>query len=230
MSYKALSAIGMLVAMFTAVSVFAADDDAKIKAAASTGEARFDHRIDTWVDGTVMSLDADTGKFSIRGSKMPYATAHCSMLKDVHAKTANLDAAKNQERETEVRKAWADRLAVARTEKREAAGDYTFALPAQGKLSALNMSSLKNADWLRGDMAMNAETPKTDVTADVKAERPIATGAGIDVKEAQALMALKDMKVGDKVMIGYDSGVITNEAYVVVKHDKDMGAKPGSTR
>ncbi|HYG75102.1 MAG TPA: hypothetical protein VEK08_08875 [Planctomycetota bacterium] len=219
MSNKALSTV-LVVVLFTAVGICAAADDAKTGNQSAAGASRFDHRIDTWVEGTILSLDADGKKFSVRGSKMPVATQHAAMMKDMHSKTANLDAAKRQEKEAEVRKAWADRLASARTEKRDDPSDFNFALPGDGKLSVLSSSSVQDVDWLRGDVAAGGDA------ADAKAERPIATGANTDRDEARAMMTLKDLKIGDKVMVGYDSGIITNEAYVVVKHG-DM-AKAGA--
>ena len=41
--------------------------------------------------------------------------------------------------------------------------------------------------------------------------------AKMDEKEFAALKSLKDLKVGDRVQIGFDDGVVTDEVYVLVK-------------
>jgi hypothetical protein len=209
-----MKSFAMLVAVLFSVGAFAATDADKA--------GRFDTHIDSWVHGTILSLDADSGKFSVRGVKMPYATAYASMQKDIAEKTANLDAAKRDEKAAEIRRDWQDRLAKSKTEKVGNEGDFSFAIPAKGTLSVLSGNDVRDMAWLNEGEGAAINTAKGD-------ERPIATAAGdqpkLDEKEARAMMSLKDLKVGDKVKVGYDDGVITNEAWTVIKAGMGMSGK-----
>src|SRR4051812_33357282 len=127
MSTKVLSMLA--VALVGAMSLFAADDAA---VAEKPKMGRFDQRIDTWVEGDLKEISGDGKKFTIHGTKMPYATVHAQMMQDFHKKTEGLDQAKRREKFAEVRKDWADRLDKARTEDEGKAGDFSFAMPAKG--------------------------------------------------------------------------------------------------
>jgi hypothetical protein len=212
------SFFAVLMAMVLSVGAFAATEAEK--------EGRFDSHIDSWVRGSIMSLDADSGKFTVRGVKMPYATAYASMQKEIAEKTANLDQGKREEKAAEIRKDWQDRLAKAKTERPGNEGDFSFAIPAKGTLSVMSGHDVRNMAWLHeGEGAAAGEKSEKGE------ERPIATAAGdqpkADEKEARAMMSMKDLKIGDKVMVGYDDGVITNEAWTVVKGGMGMHKAEG---
>src|SRR2546426_12517273 len=96
-----------------AMSVFAADEAVADKAPAK-GHMRFDGRIDTWAEGTLTSISADGKKFTIHGTKMPYATVHAQMMQDFNKKAEGLDQAQRQEKFAEGRKGWAEKLEKAR--------------------------------------------------------------------------------------------------------------------
>jgi len=190
-----------------AVSSYAAHDDKGL-----------DTRIDSWVEGTVLSLDADSQKFSVRGVKMPYASAHCSMMQAIHADKANDDA---------IRKSWADKLAKADAEQPATESDFNFALPAKTTLKVMDDSAVAGMDFLFHDRVQRpagaAVTTGKGAATEVKVTADGAARTN-DQKEAQAMLTLRDLKVGDTVMVGYDSGVLTNEAFVTVKRT----AKPSS--
>jgi hypothetical protein len=206
-----------ILAMMIALGAYAADEVVTAPAGKSGTTHQFDTHIDSWVEGTIITLDADGAKFGVRGTLMPYASAYSSMQKEIAAETADLDANKRNERTAEIRAKWQDRLNNARNEKAKEASDYTFATPAKGKLTVMDEKSAK-ADFLQA-------------AVDARKEQPIATAAGKtdewtdagERKEAAAMMTLKDLKIGDRVKVGYDDGIITNEAYTVLK--SGMGQK-----
>jgi len=190
-------------------------------------QTQFDSRIDTWMEGTIVTLDADGAKFQVRGAKLPYASAYAEMMKDILDKTQNLDADKRQVKTDEVRKAWADRLAKARTEKvADKAGDFGFAVEKDAT-RVMSDKHLRGADFLTARGAEGAASNETAVNQKAN-ERAIDATAGNrrdnrevagDEKEAAAMLAFKDLKIGDRVLIGYDLGMVTNVAYAVVKRD-----------
>lgn len=181
------------VALATAFSIpvmFAADEAAPKHAA-----THFDANIDTWAEGTVMAVDADGGTLTVRGVKRPYATAYAGMLKEIHAEVSKLPQDQRPAKEAEIRAKWDKSLADARaTETASKDGDFTFYLPKEKDRIAFFNESLY----------YDREATKP---ADVK----------VSDAERQALLAFKDMKVGDRVSVGYDSGVVYNTAHVIVK-------------
>jgi len=220
----------LMVALMSMGANAAAENPADRGVKKDAAQTQFDSRIDTWAEGTIIALDADSGKFSVRGVKMPYASAHAEMMKDIHDKTQNLDANQRQAKADEVRKAWADRLNRARNEKVAAddPSDFNFAVTERDALRVMNEKSLQGADFLTAKGAAGAVT--TDVAAGQKnGEQPIEATAGNrrgaadnvagDEREAAAMMAFKDLKIGDKVMVGYDAGMVSNTAYTVVKRE-----------
>lgn len=222
MSKNVLS-ICVCIAVFSAFGAWAA---AEGKTGDEKALGQFDPRIDTWVEGSVIALDADAGKFSIRGRKMPFASAHAEMMKDLWDKTQNLAAAEKEAKEREVRASWADRLAKARTEKvADKDSDFTFSLPAKGQLRVFHHRDVRNADYLHQVDADNKANKPQEVAADRKPENR-EIGAPGDEKESAAMMTLKDLKIGDRVCSGYDAGMINNEAYVVVKKDAKADNNP----
>jgi len=47
-----------------------------------------------------------------------------------------------------------------------------------------------------------------------------------NVKEAIAMHALKDFHVGEYIVVGYESGVVKNTAFVIIKANKPMDTVP----
>jgi len=205
MSTKVLSMLA--VALFGAMSLFAADE-----AAGEKGKMpRFDSRIDTWVEGDIKELSADGKKFTINGTKMPYATVHAQMMQEFHKEAEGLDQAKRREKFMEVRKEWSDRLEKARGEEEGKPADFTFEMPAKGSLSVYQARDPHEYGWLRGKIAAKAGV-------DLKEEQPIPTAADKkeEGKEAGEIK-FTDLKLNNHVLVGYDSGVLTNEAYVIIR-------------
>jgi hypothetical protein len=205
------------VAVIASAAVYGANEDRPLpKDAQKTGGVQFDTRIDTWVDGSVMSLDADGKKFTVRGIRQPYASAMASMQKEIQKETKDLAADRREARADEIRRAWADRLASAKREKQDAEpSDYTLSLPADGTLSIYTANQAKGVEYLALSGGRDA---KADNTGQQKGQKEQPTiPAGTESKEAVAMQKLSDLKVGDKVLVGFDDGVVTDEAFAVVK-------------
>ena len=209
MSTKVWSIWTPAVVLFAAMSMFAADEAITDKAPAK-GHLRFDSRIDTWVEGTLTSISADGKKFTVHGTKMPYATVKAQMMQDFHKKAEGLDQAKRQEKMAEVRKDWADRLEKSKTEDPGKPADYSFAMPAKGFLSIHEARQGHDFGWLRGEKA---------AAADLKDEQPIPVAADDKKIDSEGLLKFSDLKLNDRLMVGYDSGIITNEAYTAVREN-----------
>jgi hypothetical protein len=159
---------------------------------------RFDSKINSWAEGKVIALDADAGKFTIRGNKRPYATSYARMLQEIDKATANLNDADRSTREAEIRAKWADRLEKDRTAAPASDSDFTFSLPSKEyKLAVIDESRTYNRT------AAEKVMPVPGVSA---------TGT-----EARAMVALREMKVGDFMVVGYESGVLYNTAFTAIK-------------
>ncbi|HYF48408.1 MAG TPA: hypothetical protein VEJ63_03330 [Planctomycetota bacterium] len=230
--------ICLIVALASVGARAAAENPTDRGANKDAAQTQFDNRIDTWMEGTIVTLDADGGKFSVRGVKMPYATAYAEMMKDIHDKTQNVDAKDRQAKAEEVRKAWADRLAKSRNEKvADNPSDFNFAVTEKNALRVMSDKNLQGADFLTAKGAEGAAA--TEVAGQKNNEQAFEATAGNkrgnrdnvagDEREVAAMMAFKDLKVGDKVMVGYDGGMVSNTAYTVIKREggdhKGAGAK-----
>jgi hypothetical protein len=207
-----------LVLAFASFGAFAAADAPVVERAGTTAHSQFDSRIDSWVEGNVMALDADSGKFTVRAYKLPYASAFAEMLKDMHAKVKDLPEAERKAKMEDVRKAWADRLAKAKAERAaENPSDFTFAVSDKNALKVMSSKQVR-ADYLSLNSGAKAEEP---IATSVEKKDTAPEFKGGDAKEQAAMMAFKDLKVGDRVLVGYDAGMVTNDAYAVVKRDAD---------
>src|SRR5437762_9045512 len=95
--------LGMFLATLLLIGlgmVWAADTDA------TSATEHFNPKINAWAEGTVMTVDADGAKFTIRGTKRPYATAYAKMLKEIHDKTAKLSGEAAARKDAEIRTSW----------------------------------------------------------------------------------------------------------------------------
>ena len=211
MSTKMFAFAGLALALYCSAGLFAADEvvvDKNDKA-----HARFDSHIDTWAEGTVVTLNSEGKKLTIKGQKLPYATAHAQMKKEIHAKIQGLDEAQREAKIAEIKNAWASKLEKAKNEELAAAGDFTVAFPANGALTIHESRDMPDMAWMHvrkgGD------------------EQPIPASARDEKREA-AKLAFSDLRIGDRVMIGYDSGVITNEMYTILRESEpaDKAGQP----
>lgn len=137
-------------------------------------------KVDAFVQGSVMAIDAKAGKFTVRGVKLAYATEYAKMMRDIFTKTQNLQGVERTTKETEIRHSYADALAKSRTQT-EKDGDFTFYVPKE------NDGSLQ---------FFGGETAKEAV--------------------AGRMAALSDLKIGDKITVGYEAGAIYNYGYAVI--------------
>lgn len=179
-----------LAAAFSMPVMFAADEPAPQHTA-----THFDASIDTWAEGTVMAIDADGGTLTVRGVKRPYATAYAGMLQEIHAAVTKLPQEQRAAKEAEIRAKWQKSLADARaTETAGKDGDFTFYLPKdKDRVAFFNESLYYDREATR--------QPDVKVTD----------------SERQAMITFKDMKIGDRVSVGYDAGVVYNTAHAIVK-------------
>ena len=191
---RLLAALIVAMAMFSISSVFAALDDETTSHSVSA-EARFNDKINTWVDGTILSVDAGAGTFGVHGAKRPYASAYAKMLTEIHTKTAKLAAADRHTKALEIRTAWRDKLAAAQKETFDKDSDFTFHLP--GKETVI--SSFDESRYY-GKELQDSEVGARTVTD----------------REVFATIALKDLHIGDHVVVGYESGILSNSAYAVI--------------
>ena len=185
--------------------------------------------IDTWIEGTVLSLDADGQKFAVRGVKMPFATVEAQMMSDVAKKTEGLtDPAQKQAKADEVRKSWQSKLDKARTEQvASSPSDWKMSLPDKASLMILRQSQLSKSEKsdpnLMTNISGSSSSASSSASSSGNSSVSVSANAGpgqasaYSSKELVALKSLKDLKVGDKVKVGLDSGLISNTAYVVLE-------------
>jgi len=180
----------VLVATFS-FAVLSADEPP-----APPSEQKFSEKIDSWVEGVVMAVDADAGKFSIRGFKREYATTYANMLKDIEAQTVGMNADAAALKAREIRATYNEKFASIKEKDGQTISDFTFYMPAKtSKLLVLNETD----NYGRKD---DPSTPEALKLSD---------------SERKAMRELRDVKVGERVVIGFDGGVIYNNAYAVVK-------------
>lgn len=153
-------------------------------------------KIDTWMEGTIMMIDADGGKLSVRGAKKPYATSYAKMLKDVDTQTRNLTADQRAQKVAELRASHRDALKAAAAEKADDDSDFTFYIPSK-EVSAVSV----------------IDETETYGVFDDKIPATAAFGTKLNKEERDSMAILKDLKVGQRVVIGYARGVVYNNVY-----------------
>jgi hyperosmotically inducible protein len=182
---------------FPATTAFSAENT-DAQAVEVSAQPRFDNKINTWMEGSILSINAESGKISVRGAKRPYATAYAKMMNEIFDKTQNLQGADKQAKETEIRAAWHDKLAKAQREPNERDSDFTFSLPAKSTI----VTSFDESRYYGKDYEY------TPVPNRAKGETD---------KETINTQSLKNLRVGEHVVVGYDAGLIRNDVYVVFK-------------
>jgi len=178
---------------------------AGMTAAQAAHEGNFGVKIDAWMEGTIMKLDADAHKFEVRGAKRPYATEYAKMIRDINDKTHKLTGAEQQKKADEIRNSYADNLEKARTQERSKESDFTFYVPDDGMVMVHDETAAYNRDPKSNQV--NEPAKATD-------------------KERASMQALKDFHIGQYVVVGYESGVAKNTSFVIIKANKPMDTVP----
>lgn len=158
----------------------------------------FDARINNWAEGTLLTIDADGGKISIRGAIRPYASEYAKMLKKIHEKTAKMSQVERVNAAAELRLEWQGALEKAYEKEPVKESDFAFHLPGKD-----------------GKLVIVDETPF--YYRDAKSHPVASDLASLTDKECKAVHALKDLKVGECVVVGYAGGILRNDVYVVIK-------------
>ncbi|MCW8129171.1 MAG: BON domain-containing protein [Planctomycetota bacterium] len=159
-------------------------------------KSTFDAKVDSWAEGTLMAIDADGGSITVRGVKRPYATAYASMLREMREKTDGLTAETRQRKIEDIREKW--RPTLEKAQKEPAASkesDFTFYLPKE----------IDRVCYLD-------ETPFYD-----RENKNAGAGTGMTAYERNALTTFKDLRVGERVTVGYEAGIVYHTAFVIIK-------------
>jgi len=187
---KVTACIATLVLGFATLAAHAATQESNF------AQRHFNPKVSAWAEGTLMSVDADSSKFSIRGAKSPFETAYAKMLQEINEKTVKMGPEEKVKATADIRTSWNDKLTKARAEKPSADSDFSFRLPGKDNtLHFYDETSVKRGEH----------------------REIVGTDAKLSEKEQNAMMALKGMKVGDHVVVGFDDGVVFNDAFIVIK-------------
>jgi gamma-glutamylcyclotransferase (GGCT)/AIG2-like uncharacterized protein YtfP len=158
--------------------------------------------IDTWFEGEVVAIDRDFNTLTVHGSVMPYATQHARMLREIADKTAGLEPRKRAEVEADIRAKWADRFEKSRGELRRIS-DRRFV--ASADVALLDERDASNLAFLDNDRTTVIKR-RVEVTDDGKKEEVTTYVEHRPVREERMpLDSMRDLKLGDRVMIGYIS-------------------------
>lgn len=162
-------------------------------AAADDAPELFNPKVNAWAEGTITAIDTEAMKFTIRGVQRPYATEYAKMLKEIEDKTAKLAEPDRAKKESEIRANWSKTLVKAQSENPGKESDFTFkAAIKDGTFSYMDESEYYGREFK----------------------------AGMTPSGKHILHSVRDLKSGEFVVVGYASGVITNDAYIVLKATK----------
>lgn len=185
------------------------------------------NKVDTWIEGTVLTLDADGQKFTVRGVKLPFATAEAEMMADIADKTKDLDATQRQAKISEIQSKWADKLNKAKQQQvASSQSDFNFSLPDKANLVIMSESNpgstaqdpnqvIASSSSASSSASVSTDGSVKSVEATAQVDPNLAKNSTRN--ELSALKSLKDLKIGDKVKVGFDAGLISNTAYVVLE-------------
>src|SRR5882724_4683712 len=67
-------------------------------------------KINTWAEGIVSTVDANDGKFTLKGVKLPFASAHAELRSEYAKRVASANPARKQEIAEELTKKCQDKL------------------------------------------------------------------------------------------------------------------------
>lgn len=158
----------------------------------------FSPKINNWAEGVLLAIDASNSELTLRGAKRPYASEYAKMLKSIFEKTKTLTRADRESLASAIRLEWKGALETAHAQKTEEDADMTFHLPGNdAKLVIVD----ERPFYSRQPRFMMQEK-QTDNLTD---------------KECKDVDALKDLRIGQTIVVGYDGGLLKNHAYVVIK-------------
>ncbi len=205
----------------------------------------FDPHINAWAEGDVSSIDYERNTLKVHGKQLAIASLHAQMNKDLNDQVANADAAQREKIAADVKQTWKDRLDKARTAAaNQPEKDFAFTFAADGKVKD-HADLERQRTELKGQDAAQANQPELvgeivivdiyevpanasddqnkttgkaadNLNSNKNQERPLATSS--DSKSVASKLTLRDIKTGDKVMVGFAAG--SDQAYLIVNENK----------
>jgi hypothetical protein len=218
---SSLFALTCCLGLLVVFSANCAENNKDAGASKSDAASCFD-KINTWAEGVVSNVDANSGKFTVKGVKLPFASAHAELRSEYAKRVASATPAKKQEIAEELSKKWQDKLEKAKTEKEsDTLSDFNLKAPSSGDMvflirrSAQDMAFVTAEEDASGAPKLSGELVSIDVYEVPKAASGEAQPVGSNP-------TLKDLKSGDRIKVGFDSS--TNEACAIVRiHDGEGG-------
>lgn len=158
----------------------------------------FSSKINNWAEGILLTIDADNSKLTLRGAKRPYASEYAKMLKKIFEQTKKMTQANRESRASAIRLEWKGALEMASAQRAEEDGDMTFHLPGmEAKLVLVDEGPFSSH---QSKFMMHGKRPES-----------------LTDQECKDVDALKDLQIGQTILVGYESGLLKNDAYVVIK-------------
>lgn len=174
-------------------------------------------KIDTWVEGTIKSVDTNGQTLVVNGVILPVATAHAQIEPDFQQKLAN---AKEDQKKTiadEFKKDLKDCVTKIDNEKAaKSAQDFKLKAAPANEMLVLNQEAVGEIISLRRENSGKAEKGKPEWRGEEDVigiyEAPQNVNYNSDKSKNTVMNDLKD---GDKVMVGFNSK--SNETYSVIR-------------
>lgn len=160
----------------------------------------FDRKVTNWVEGTVSAIG--DAQFSVNKTQSFFAAKYAKMLHEINEKTTNFAPNESARMASEIRARWRKELEAVEDEKM-LEQEMAFLLPQQsGGLHVLDESRLYTRK---------------------------AVASSNDVADSYGKLGnWGDVKVGDRVVVGYQSQGSNNNALVVIRVSTvALGRDPG---
>jgi len=152
----------------------------------------FDRKITNWIEGTVASIG--DAQFTVNKTQGFFAAKYAKMLNEINEKTTNFSPAESARMASEIRARWRQELQAVEDEK-SLDQDVAFLLPQQsGGLHVLDESRLYTRKQL----------------VDAEVSKDVADSYG-------KLGNWGDVKVGDRIVIGFQAQGDNRNALVVIR-------------
>lgn len=160
----------------------------------------FDRKVTNWIEGTVGSIG--DAQFTVNKTQTFFAAKYAKMLQEINEKTTNFAPNESARMASEIRARWRKELEAVEDEKM-IEQEMTFLLPQQsGGLHVLDESRLYTRK---------------------------AVASSNDVADSYGKLGnWGDVKVGDRVVVGYQAQGSNNNALVVIRVSTvALGRDPG---